>query len=52
MMNTSQDTDGHDVAEQTEAVTIHQSSPDRTVFTESGNTEAWIATDMTVTPER
>jgi hypothetical protein len=23
-------------------------SPDRTVFTEEGNTDAWIATDLTV----
>jgi len=29
-------------------VTAHQSSPDRTVFTEDGNSDAWIATDLTV----
>jgi len=33
-------------------VTTHRSSPDRTVFTEEGNTDAWIATDLTVRPER
>ncbi|WP_164932741.1 DUF7331 family protein [Halorubrum amylolyticum] len=27
-------------------------SPDRTVFTEEGNTDAWIATDLTVELER
>jgi hypothetical protein len=29
-------------------VSAHQSSPDRTVFTEDGNSDAWIATDLTV----
>lgn len=26
----------------------HKASPDRTVFTEEGNTDGWIATDLTV----
>ena len=30
------------------AVTAHISSPDRTVFTEEGNPDGWIATDLTV----
>jgi hypothetical protein len=30
------------------AVTAHRSSPGRAVFTEAGNTDAWIATDLTV----
>lgn len=29
-------------------VSAHKSSPDRTVFTEKGNSDAWIATDLTV----
>lgn len=29
-------------------VTAHRSSPGRTVFTEADNTDAWIATDLTV----
>ena len=29
-------------------VTAHRSSPDRTVFTERGNTDGWIATDLTI----
>jgi hypothetical protein len=33
-------------------VTVHRSSPDRTVFTEEGNTDGWIATDLTVSLER
>lgn len=33
-------------------VTAHRSCPGRTVFTEDGNTDGWIATDLTVTPER
>ena len=29
-----------------------QSSPDRTVFTEAGNPDGWIATDLTVQPQQ
>jgi hypothetical protein len=45
------DTDG-DVAAPARAVTAHRSCPDRTVFTEEGNTDAWISTDTVVNPER
>jgi hypothetical protein len=30
------------------AITAHQSSPDRVVFVEQGNPDAWIATDLTL----
>lgn len=30
----------------------HSTSPDRTVFTEPGNSDGWIATDATVDVER
>jgi len=33
-------------------VAVSCTSPDRTVFTEEGNTDAWIATDHTVEPDR
>jgi hypothetical protein len=33
-------------------VTTHRTTPDRCVFTESGNTDAWISTDTTVDLER
>lgn len=36
----------------TEKVSAHRSSPGRVVFTEDGNTDAWIATDLTVSLER
>jgi hypothetical protein len=29
-------------------VTAHESNPKRTVFTEEGNKDGWIATDLTV----
>lgn len=29
-------------------VTAHESCPDTTVFTEEGNRDGWIATDVTV----
>jgi hypothetical protein len=34
--------------ESTTVVTSHRSSPDKVVFTETDNTDAWIATDQTV----
>ena len=34
--------------EETPAVLCHTSSPGRSVFTEDGNPDAWIATDLTV----
>lgn len=33
-------------------VTAHRSSPERLVFTEQGNTDGWIATDLAVSLER
>jgi len=33
-------------------VTTHETSPDRVVFTESGNSDGWIATDLAVELER
>lgn len=29
-------------------VNVHQCTPERTVFTEEGNSDGWIATDLTV----
>ena len=37
-----------DSAEETPTVTAHKSHTERTVFTEHGNNEAWIATDLTI----
>jgi len=34
------------------SVTTHRTSPDRCVFTESDNTDAWISTDTTVALQR
>jgi hypothetical protein len=31
-------------------VSALRTSPDRTVFTEDGNSDGWIATDLTVDP--
>ena len=33
-------------------VSAHRSDTERTVFTEAGNTDGWIATDITVEPSR
>ncbi|WP_195837577.1 MULTISPECIES: hypothetical protein [unclassified Halorhabdus] len=33
-------------------VQCFESSPNRTVFTEDGNPDGWIATDLTVQPDR
>jgi len=34
--------------EETPTVTAHESCTDRMVFTERGNKEGWIATDLTI----
>jgi hypothetical protein len=33
-------------------VSTHCTNPGRTVFIEAGNTDGWIATDLTVDPDR
>jgi hypothetical protein len=33
-------------------VVAHASRPDRTVFTEEGNTDGWIASDLVMSVER
>jgi hypothetical protein len=33
-------------------VRVHESRPGRVVFTEADNSDAWIATDLTVEPEQ
>ena len=33
-------------------VSVCETSPGRTVFLESGNTDGWIASDLTVEPTR
>lgn len=46
-------TDVRDIDERDEAaplVSALQATPDRTVFTEDGNSDGWIATDLTVEP--
>jgi hypothetical protein len=37
-----------DGADDRPTVTAHESHADRTVFTERGNKEGWIATDLTI----
>jgi hypothetical protein len=34
------------------SVSVCESRPGRTVFIESGNTDGWIASDLTVEPRR
>lgn len=46
-MTTAPDTAQAQDADET-TVTAHRSCPDRTVFTEEGNSDGWIATDLTV----
>lgn len=37
---------------ETPAVSVCEGCPGRTVFMESGNTDGWIASDLTVEPTR
>lgn len=45
----ARDADGDEAAPLVSAL---RTSPDRTVFTEDGNSDGWIATDLTVEPWR
>lgn len=47
-------TDGRTVAEEPthQRVTVHRSNPETFVFIEQHNTDAWIATDLTVEPRQ
>jgi hypothetical protein len=44
------DEDGEPSHPDTPAVSVCESAPGRTVFIESGNTDGWIASDLTVEP--
>lgn len=46
------ETDADDVTDGRPLVATSRTSPDRTVFVEDGNTDAWISTDVTVDLER
>lgn len=49
----SRSRDSSDVDASIEAdrpVTAHETRPGRVVFTEAGNSDGWIATDLTVEP--
>ncbi|WP_435074452.1 hypothetical protein [Halorubrum sp. HHNYT27] len=46
------DRSGDESADARPTVAASRSSPDRTIFAEQGNTDAWIATDLTVELER
>ena len=39
---------GPEAADAAPRITAHETRPDRAVFTETGNTDGWIATDVTV----
>lgn len=41
-----------DVSADESVVTAHRTTPERIVFTESDNTDGWIATDLTVELDR
>lgn len=46
------ETDPEASANERPAVAMSRTSPGRTVFTVQGNTDAWIATDLTVDLDR
>ncbi|MFB6298223.1 MAG: hypothetical protein ABEH56_06855 [Salinirussus sp.] len=49
---TASDLDGPDDESRRATVTAHESSPGRVVFTETENSEGWIATDYVVEIDR
>lgn len=48
--NRGADPTGTDPVDETPTLNLYEIHSERTVLTESGNTEGWIATDTTVTP--
>lgn len=46
------DDEGEPSPSDTPTVSVCESCPGRTVFLESGNTDGWIASDLTVEPTR
>lgn len=44
--------DEEEVGAGSRTVSAHHTTPDRVVFTEEGNSDGWIASDLTVEPER
>lgn len=46
------DDEGAPPRPETPTVSVCESRPGRTVFIESGNTDGWIASDLTVEPTR
>jgi len=44
------DDEGEPALPETPKVSVCESRPGRTVFLESGNTDGWIASDLTVEP--
>ena len=40
-----------DGSHEQDRVTVHETRPGRHVFALAGNSDAWIATDLAVTPE-
>jgi hypothetical protein len=51
-MTVAEDRETEAEDETSAVVTAHASSPEKTVFTERGNTDAWISTDTTVDLDR
>ncbi len=50
-LQTTETADGEErVADGTPRVNAREIHEDRVVFTETGNTDGWISTDLTVTP--
>lgn len=47
-----EDAGDHDVTDEEPRVRACETRPGRTVFTEDDNSDAWIATDLTVEVER
>ena len=44
--------DGQQTAPPDVSVTAHRSAPGRIVFVEEGNSDGWIASSLTVDPDR
>jgi len=52
MSRSSPSADENDAVEESTRVTACETRPGRVVFTVADNSDAWIASNLTVTPER
>jgi hypothetical protein len=52
MARPEQEPDDAPAADETPPVSVHRTNPERVVFTEDGNRDGWLASDLVVSVDR